>query len=56
MATTPEKRSITYNTIKYEIEDLQYPEDLDTSEQYGQNRVLFFINVTGESKIGRAHV
>lgn len=53
MATTPEKRSVTYNTLKYEIEDLQYPEDLDTSEQYGQNRVIFFINVTGESKLDK---
>lgn len=53
MATTPEKRSVTYNTLKYNIENLQYPEDLDTSEQYGQNRVLFFINVTGESKLDK---
>ena len=52
MATLP-KRSVTYNTLKYEIENLQYPEDLDTSEQYGQNRVLFFINVTGESKLNK---
>jgi len=50
---TPPKRSVTYNTLKYEIENLQYPEDLDTSEQYGQNRVLFFINVTGESKLNK---
>lgn len=50
---TPQKRSVTYNTLKYEIENLQYPEDLDTSEQYGQNRVLFFINVTGESKLNK---
>ena len=50
---TPPKRSVTYNSLKYEIENLQYPEDLDTSEQYGQNRVLFFINVTGESKLNK---
>jgi hypothetical protein len=50
---TPQKRSVTYNTLKYEIQNLQYPEDLDTSEQYGQNRVLFFINVTGESKLNK---
>ena len=50
---TPPKKSVTYNTLKYEIENLQYPEDLDTSEQYGQNRVLFFINVTGESKLNK---
>lgn len=43
--------SITNNGINYKIDDLQYPEDLDSSEQYGQNRVLFFINVTGESKL-----
>lgn len=53
MATTPPKKSVTYNTLKYEIENLQYPEDLDTSEQYGQNRVLFFINVTGESILNK---
>lgn len=51
MATTP--GTITYNDIKYKISDLQYPEDLDNSEQYGQNRVIFFINVTGESKLDK---
>jgi hypothetical protein len=42
---------IINNGINYKIADLQYPDDLDTSEQYGQNRVVFFINVTGESKL-----
>lgn len=51
MATTP--GTLTFNDIKYKISDLQYPEDLDTSEQYGKNRVIFFINVTGESKLDK---
>lgn len=51
MATTP--GSLTFNNLTYKISDLQYPEDLDTSEQYGQNRVIFLINVTGESKLDR---
>ena len=49
MATTP--RSLTFNNLTYKISGLQYPEDLDTSEQYGQNRVIFLINVVGESKL-----
>jgi hypothetical protein len=54
MATTP--GSLLYNNLTYKISDLQYPEDLDTSEQYGQNRVIFLINVTGESKLDRNSV
>lgn len=42
---------LTYNGQQYKISDLQYPEDLDTSEQYGKNKVIFLINVTSESKI-----
>ena len=51
MATTP--GTLSYNNLTYKISDLQYPEDLDTSEQYGQNRVIFLINVTGESKLDK---
>jgi hypothetical protein len=53
-ASTP--GTLTYNDIKYKISNLQYPEDLDTSEQYGQHRVMFFINVTGESKLDKNSV
>ena len=49
MATTP--GTLTFNNLTYSISDLQYPEDLDTSEQYGQNRVIFLINVVAESKL-----
>lgn len=54
MATTP--GSLTFNNLTYKISDLQYPEDLDTSEQYGQNRVIFLINVVGESKLDKNSV
>lgn len=43
--------NLVYNGQEYNITDLQYPEDLDSSEQYGQNKVVFLINVTSESKI-----
>lgn len=33
--------------------NLQYPLNLDTSPEYGGNRVVFFINVTGNGKLSR---
>lgn len=39
------------NLDKYKIKTLQYPVDLDSSPEYGGNRVLFFINVSGDGKI-----
>lgn len=47
--------NLVYNGLEYNITDLQYPEDLDLPAeeggQYGQNKVVFLINVTSESKI-----
>lgn len=33
--------------------NLQYPNNLDTSPEYGKNRVVFFINVVSNSKINK---
>jgi hypothetical protein len=43
-------KEITYKNEKYKISDLQYPEDLDTSDEYGRNKVVFLINVTAAGK------
>lgn len=34
--------------------NLQYPLNLDTSPEFGKNRVVFFINVTGNGKLSRS--
>lgn len=44
-----ERKQVEYNSLKYDIQDLEYPNDLG-SEQYGGHRVLFLINVADESK------
>lgn len=36
---------------QYTVHSHQYPVDLDTSPEYGGNKVVFFINVAGEGKI-----
>lgn len=41
-----------YNN-QYTVDTYQYPADLDTSPEYGGNKIVFFINVTGEGKIAR---
>jgi len=38
---------------KYDVSAHQFPIDLDTSKEYGGNKIVFFINVTGEGKIAR---
>lgn len=38
---------------QYTVSSHQYPYDLDTSPEYGGNKIVFFINVTGEGKIAR---
>lgn len=35
---------------KYQIKNLQYPANLDSSPEYGKNKVVFFINVQGAGK------
>jgi hypothetical protein len=45
------KNGVRYNSLQYSIEDLQYPEDLSSSESYGGHRVIFLINVNSDSKL-----
>lgn len=46
--------AVTNNyTVRDLTTNLQYPISLDSSPEYGQNRVLFFINVAGLSSISR---
>lgn len=41
----------TLETNKYNVKGLSYPEDLMSSDTYGQNRVLFYINVATDSRV-----
>lgn len=43
--------TIEYNSLKYNITDLEYPDDLSSGSHYGQNKVVFLINVVEDSKI-----
>ena len=36
---------------QYNVEGLSYPEDLMNNEAYGQNRVIFYINVSVDSRV-----
>lgn len=38
---------------KYTIENLQYPSNIDSSPEYGYNKVVFFINVQGGGKFAQ---
>lgn len=38
---------------KYTIENLQYPSSLDSSPEFGYNKVVFFINVQGGGKFAQ---
>ena len=38
---------------KYSVEGLSYPDDLMTSKDYGYNRVVFYINVSEDSRVLR---
>ena len=38
---------------KYNVTSLQYPIDLDVSDEYGGNKVVFFINVPANSVVGQ---
>ena len=45
--------TVSYNSLEYNITDLQYPIDLSASESYGGHRVIFMINVNSDSKLMR---
>ena len=38
---------------KYQVQGLSYPDDLMTSDTYGYNRVVFYINVSVDSRVLR---
>lgn len=40
-----------YENNKYNVSGLSYPEDLMTGSQYGGNRVIFYINVSEDSRV-----
>lgn len=41
----------TLDTEKYNVKGMSYPEDLMNNDSYGQNRVLFYINVSTDSRV-----
>lgn len=41
----------TLETDKYNVKGLSYPENLMNTNEYGQNRVLFYINVSQDSRV-----
>ncbi len=47
---------VTGDTNKYNVSSLQYPIDLDVSEEYGGNKVVFFINVPANSALAQGKV
>jgi hypothetical protein len=61
MATQADRnRNVTLSELtdsngkKYDITNHSYPEDIESSPQYGSHKVLFFINVPVESRIAKA--
>lgn len=44
------------DTNKYDVSSMQYPEDLDSSEEWGGHKVVFFINVPSNSTVGEGRV
>lgn len=40
-----------FENNKYNVSGLSYPEDLMTSNQYGGNKVIFYINVSEDSRV-----
>jgi hypothetical protein len=43
-----------YDNSKYNVTGLSYPEDLTSSNAYGNNKVIFYINVSVDSKVLKA--
>ena len=39
---------------KYQVSTLSYPENIDSTTEYGKNKVVFFINVSTAGAIGKA--
>lgn len=59
MATATSNGNLTGvkgDTNKYSVSSLQYPIDLDVSEEYGGNKVVFFINVPKNSAVASGAV
>jgi len=55
MATRNSAGSVSDKYLnQYSVSSHQYPIDLDTSPEYGGNKIVFFINVTGEGKIAKS--
>jgi hypothetical protein len=54
MATAPNSTFTDSNSKKYSIQNLSYPMDIEGSTQYGSHKVVFFINVSTEGRIGKA--
>ena len=46
-----EYRADAFSSDKYNVQGLTYPIDLMGSSEYGQNRVIFYINVSVDSRV-----
>ena len=55
-ASSGDLTGVKGDTNKYNVSSLQYPIDLDVSEEYGGNKVVFFINVPANSMIAQGKV
>lgn len=40
-----------FDSSKYNVQGMSYPENLMTSQEYGNNRVIFYINVSVDSRV-----
>lgn len=40
-----------FDSSMYKVDGLSYPQDLDTNDKYGKHKVVFYINVSVDSKV-----
>jgi hypothetical protein len=50
-AFKPNYTATSFDSSKYSLTGMSYPEDLMSSEEYGNNRVVFYINVSVDSRV-----
>jgi hypothetical protein len=50
-AFQPNYSATSFDSSKYSLKGMSYPENLMSSEEYGNNRVVFYINVSVDSRV-----
>lgn len=52
-SNSPNSNFADANNQKYKVTNLQFPSNIDTSPEFGSNKVVFFINVQGGGKFAK---